>query len=66
MSMLQREVLEVERQLGMYGWVVKYSVEYLAIDMRGDVFYIPYSYIDDVGANSVIRYCKARFTTSKK
>lgn len=66
MSVLHREISEVRYQLGMYGWTVKEYEDCLEIDMRGDVFYVPYFYIDDVGANSVIRYCKARFIISKK
>lgn len=66
MNVLHREISEVRYQLGMYGWAVKEYEDYLKINMRGDVFYVSYSYISDVGANSVIRYCKARFTISKK
>ena len=66
MSAAYREISEVRYQLGMYGWTVKEQEDYLKINMRGDVFYVSYSYISDVGANSIIRYCKARFTISKK
>lgn len=66
MNVLHREISEVRYKLGMYGWTVKEQEDYLKINMRGDVFYVSYSHISGVGAISIIRYCKARFTISKK
>lgn len=49
----------------MFVWEVRDSGDCLMTDMRGDIFYIPYSYISDVRAASLVRYCKARFTISR-
>ena len=66
MSVLHREISEVRYQLGIYGWTVQELEDYLMINMKGDYFYVPYSHIGDVGADSIVRYCKARFTISKR
>ena len=66
MSTAYREIPEIRYQLRMYGWTVQELEDCLMVDMKGDVFYVPYSYIGDVGADSIVRYCKARFTISKK
>ena len=66
MSTAYREIPEIRYQLSMYGWTVEELDDYLVIDMKGDIFYLPYPHINDVGADSIMRYCKARFTLSKK
>ena len=66
MNTAYREIPEIRYQLSMYGWTVEELEDCLMIDMRGDIFYVPYSHISEVGANSIARYCKARFTISKK
>jgi len=65
-STVYREVPEIRYQLSMYGWTVQELEDCLMIDIKGDVFYVPYSHIDDVGADSIVRYCKARYTISKR
>ena len=66
MNVLHREISEIRYQLRMYGWTVKELEDCLMIDMKEDVFYVPYSHIGDEGADSIVRYCKARFTVSKR
>ena len=66
MKTAYREIPEIRYQLHMYGWTVQELEDCLMIDMKGDVFYVPYSHINDVGADSIVRYCKARFTLSNK
>ena len=66
MKLTYIEIPEIRYQLRKYGWTVQELEACLMIDMKGDVFYVPYSYISDVGADSVVRYCKARFIINRQ
>lgn len=65
MNTVYREIPEIIYQLGMYGWEIKELPEGLHIGIRGCPVVISYDYIDEVGYESIVRYCKARFILSK-
>ena len=53
MNTAYREIPEIRYQLSMYGWTVEELDDYLVIDMKGDVFYVPYHHIKDSSARIV-------------
>lgn len=54
MNTAYREIPEIRYQLSMYGWTVEELDDYLVIDMKGDIFYVPYPHINDVGVDSIM------------